>query len=172
MPEKRDRQTANPLHTAEFEVTTPTDREIVMTRRFDAPRTYVFEAWTKAEHVSHWWDPSGVPLAVCEIDLRPNGTFRWVNRGRAGEEFPFAGIYREIAPPEKLVFTVRMPPSAPESRSTLIFSEDGEQTILTMTIECPTTKARDALLQMGVAEGSAQTMKNLAEYLRTMNQAR
>jgi uncharacterized protein YndB with AHSA1/START domain len=59
-----------------FHITTPSDREIVMTRGFDAPRSYVFEAWTRAEHVKQWWDPSGAPLAVCEIDLRPNGAFR------------------------------------------------------------------------------------------------
>ena len=57
-------------------VATPSDREIVITRAFDAPRTVVFDAWTKAEHVAHWWDPSGAPLAVCEIDLRPAGAFR------------------------------------------------------------------------------------------------
>jgi hypothetical protein len=60
-------------------VTTLSDREIVITRVFDAPRSIVFEAWTKAEHVVHWWDPSGAPLSVCEIDLRPNGAFRFVN---------------------------------------------------------------------------------------------
>src|SRR5271154_3556738 len=89
-------------------VTTPTDREIVITRIFDAPRTLVFEAWTKAEHVAHWWDPSGVPLAVCEIDLRPNGVFRWVHGGPDGAGHAFTGAYREISAPEKLVFTVRM----------------------------------------------------------------
>ena len=68
-------------NTGTFTVTTPTDREIVLTRIFDAPRAVVFEAWTKAEHVANWWDPSGVPLSVCEIDLRPNGAFRWVNSG-------------------------------------------------------------------------------------------
>jgi uncharacterized protein YndB with AHSA1/START domain len=67
-------------HTGTFTVTTPTDHEIVLTRIFDAPRAVVFEAWTKAEHVANWWDPSGVPLSVCEIDLWPNGAFRWVNR--------------------------------------------------------------------------------------------
>ena len=65
-------------------VTTPSDREIVITRAFDAPRTVVFDAWTKAEHVAEWWDPSRTPLAVCEIDLRPNGAFRFVNQGPEG----------------------------------------------------------------------------------------
>jgi uncharacterized protein YndB with AHSA1/START domain len=103
-------------------VTTPSEREIVITRAFDAPRTVVFAAWTKAEHVAQWWDPSRVPLAVCEIDLRPNGAFRFVNSGPEGMKHPFAGIYREIEPPARLVFTTRVSPSGAESVGTLVFS--------------------------------------------------
>ena len=72
-------------------VATPSDREIVITRTFDAPRPVVFDAWTKPEHVAQWWDPSRVPLTVCEIDLRPNGAFRFVHRGPAGLAHPFTG---------------------------------------------------------------------------------
>ncbi len=96
-------------------VTTPSDREIVITRAFDAPRTVVFDAWTKAEHVAHWWDPSGAPLAVCEIDLRPTGAFRFVHGGPDGMKHSFAGIYREISAPARLVFTTRNSPSGAES---------------------------------------------------------
>jgi uncharacterized protein YndB with AHSA1/START domain len=153
-------------NTGMIAVPTPTDREIVITRIFDAPRALVFEAWTKAEHVAHWWDPSGVPLAVCEIDLRPNGAFRWIHRAADGREgHSFTGIYREIAPPEKIVFTVRMFPSSPEPVGTLLFTEDGKKTKLTMTIECATKKDRDALLQMRVDVGTTQTLENLARYL-------
>ena len=147
-------------------ITTPGDRQIVITRLFDAPRALVFEAWTKAEHVARWWDPSGVPLAVCEIDLRPNGAFRWVNRGPdGGEGYSFTGIYREITPPEKLVFSS---PSSPESGSTLVFAEDGKKTKLTITIQCATKEERDALLQMRVDAGTARTLENLAAYLPTI----
>jgi uncharacterized protein YndB with AHSA1/START domain len=144
------------------EITTPSDREIVITRIFDAPRAVVFEAWTKAEHVRHWWDPSGVPLAVCEIDLRPNGAFRWVNRApHGGEGHSFTGIYREIVPPEKLVFH-----GADNSgQSRLVFTEEGLKTKLTITIECQTRMDRDALLQMSIDVGTAQTLENLAAYL-------
>jgi uncharacterized protein YndB with AHSA1/START domain len=154
-------------NTGMIAVTTPTDREIVITRIFDAPRAVVFEAWTKAAHVAHWWDPSGVPLAVCEIDLRPNGAFRWIHRAPDGREgHSFTGIYREIAPPEKLVFTVRMFPSSPDPVGTLVFTKDGKKTKLTMTIECATKKDRDALLQMRVDAGTTQTLENLARYLQ------
>ena len=94
-------------------VTTRSDREIVITRAFDAPRRIVFEAWTKPEHVAQWWDPSRAPLAVCEIDLRPNGVFRFVHRGPAGLARPFTGIYREVVAPERLVFTTRVLHLAP-----------------------------------------------------------
>ena len=155
------------MSTKTVNISTPTDREIVITRIFDAPRTVVFESWTKAEHVVHWWDPSGVPLAVCEIDLRPNGSFRWVHRTpEGGEGYIFTGTYQEIVPPEKLVFTVQMFPSSPEPIGTLVFTEDGKKTKLTMTIKCTNKDDRDALLQMRVDSGTAQTLENLAAYLR------
>jgi uncharacterized protein YndB with AHSA1/START domain len=126
-------------------------------------RAVVFEAWTKAEHVAQWWDPGGVPLAVCEIDLRPNGAFRWVNRAPdGGEGHSFTGNYREIAPPERLVF------AGLAGIATLVFTEDGKKTKLTMTIACATSKDRDALLQMRVDDGTAQTLENLAAYLPTI----
>jgi uncharacterized protein YndB with AHSA1/START domain len=144
-------------------ITTPSDRQIVITRLFDAPRALVFEAWTKAEHVAHWWDPSGAPLAVCEIDLRPNGAFRWVNRSPdGGEGHTFTGIYREIVPPERLAFTA---PSSPEQVSTVVFTKEGTKTKLTITIACASKQERDAMLRMRVDAGTAQTLANLAAYL-------
>ena len=160
MDGRGDRERAPVHNIGSVTITTPGDRQIVVTRLFDAPRAVVFEAWTKAEHVAHWWDPSGVPLAVCEIDLRPSGTFRWVNRAPdGGEGYAFSGTYREIAPPEKLVF------AGQSGFCQLIFSEEGQKTRLTMTIECASSEDRDALLQMRVDAGTAQTLENLAAYL-------
>jgi len=90
-----------------FEVSTPSDREICLTRLFDAPRNLVFEAMTKPEHVRRWW---GVisdkhSVAVCEIDLRLGGAWRFVGRGPKGDYPAFYGVYKEIAPPDRLVFT-------------------------------------------------------------------
>jgi uncharacterized protein YndB with AHSA1/START domain len=162
--EKDDRETVPVNNIGPVTIMTPGDHQIVITRLFDAPRALVFEAWTQAEHVAHWWDPSGRPLAICEIDLRPNGAFRWVNRAPdGGEGHSFAGIYREIDPPGKLVFA-----SGPDGRSTLVFTEEGRKTRLTITIECATKKDRDALLQMRVDAGTAQTLANLAAYLPTI----
>ena len=144
-------------------VTTPGDRVIVMTRLFDAPRSVVFKAWTQPEHVAQWWDPSGTPLSVCEIDLRPKGMFRWVHAGGAAHEF--SGTYQEITAPERLVFTVAMFPTRPAPLATLLFTEFGTKTKLTMTIACASTDDRDSLLQMRVDEGTSQTFRNLAQYL-------
>jgi len=145
-------------------ITTPGDRQIVVARLFDAPRALVFEAWTKTEHVARWWDRSGVPLAVCEIDLRPGGAFRWVNRSPdGGEGHAFCGTYREISPPARLVFG-----SSPQQFATLVFTDEGSKTKLTMTIECASRQERDAMLQMRVDAGTAQTLENLAAYLPTI----
>src|SRR5215217_2086699 len=114
MPARNDKQHAL---MDEATVTTPTDRQIVITRRFEAPRARVFEAWTKPEHVSQWWDPSGAPLASCEIDLRPGGKFRFVNQGP--HEQAFTGTYREITPPARLVFTTHVGPLAGDTIGTL-----------------------------------------------------
>jgi len=89
-----------------FKVTTPSNREITLTRLFDAPRRLVFEAMTKPEHVRRWWGilDDRYSLVRCDIDLRPGGAWHWIGRSPQGE-FGFHGVYREIAPPDRLVFT-------------------------------------------------------------------
>lgn len=149
-------------------VTTPSDRQIVITRAFDAPRAVVFDTWTKPTHVAQWWDPSRTPLAVCDIDLRPNGAFRFVHQGPDGQPHSFTGVYREIAPPARLVFSTRISPSGAESVGTLVFSEHEGRTTLTMTIECQSKADRDALLKMRIDIGTTRTLDNLDEYLGTM----
>ena len=168
MPARSDKDSPAQENARRAKVTTPSEREIVITRVFDAPRTLVFEAWTKAEHVVHWWDPSGVPLAVCEIDLRPGGAFRFVNGGPDGAKYPFAGTYREILPPERLVFIPQNSSSGAESFALLIFHESEGKTTLTMTIQCASREDRDALLRMGVDVGTTRTLDNLDEYLKSI----
>jgi uncharacterized protein YndB with AHSA1/START domain len=143
------------------------EKTLVMSQIFDAPRTAVFDAWTTVEQVALWWDPTGAKLAVCEIDLRPGGAFRWVNRGDAGLKYQFAGTYCEIVRPECLVFKAGMA-AAPLSLTTLIFTEIARKTTLTMTIECPSIALRDAMLAMRVDAGTARTLQNLAEHLERM----
>jgi uncharacterized protein YndB with AHSA1/START domain len=171
MPARSDKEKPVMENTRRAKVTTPSERVIVIERGFDAPRALVFETWTKAEHVAHWWDPSGTPLAVCEIDLRPGGAFRFINGGPHGAKYPFTGSYREITPPARLVFgSTPSPASNDESGGTctLVFSEHDGKTTLTMTFECQSKADRDALLKMRVDEGTVQTLDNLDEYLRTI----
>jgi len=85
--------------------TIPSDREIVSTRVFDVPRRLVFEAWTKPEHVKRWYGLRVLTMTVCEIDLRPGGAYRYVLRGPDGTDYAFSGVYREIVPPSRLVYT-------------------------------------------------------------------
>ena len=144
----------------------PAQRTLVMMRTFDAPREDVFAAWTTPEEVTQWWDPTGAPLAVCEIDLRPNGVFRWVNQGEVGAKHPFTGIYREIVRPERLVFHAGISPEAPQQLATLVFTERDGRTKLTMTIECGSVVQRDMMLSMRIEVGTARTLENLAVHLR------
>src|SRR4029434_2306594 len=90
-----------------FKTTTPSDREIVLTRLFDAPRALVFEAMARPEHVKRWWGilDDKHSVVVCEIDLRVGGKWRFVGRGPRGDGPEFYGVYREIAAPERVVFT-------------------------------------------------------------------
>ncbi len=87
-------------------VTTPTDREIVITRAFDAPRRLVFEAYTDPKHLPHWMlGPPGWTMTVCEIDLRPGGAWHFAWSHSNGTQMEMRGVYREVKPPERLVST-------------------------------------------------------------------
>jgi uncharacterized protein YndB with AHSA1/START domain len=134
---------------------------IVLTRTFDAPRERVFEAWTQPEHVACWWDASGARLSLCEIDLRPDGAFRFVHRGRPDVP-PFSGIYREIAPPETLVF------EAMGAIGRVVLQDTGGATLLTLSITCASAAHLDQFLQMGVDKGTSQTLDNLVVYVGSM----
>lgn len=148
-----------------FDVSTPADREIRLTRLFDAPPEAVFEAMTRPEQVSRWWGclGEGYSVPVCEIDLRPGGAWRFVNRTPDGE-FAFRGVYREIAPPARLVFTEVFEafPDA-ESVVTSVISEEGGKTRLTATIAYPSTRVRDVVLQSGMAQGAAISYDRLED---------
>ena len=156
-------------NTGTLQVTTPTDREIVMTRVFDAPRRLVFEAWTNPERVARWMlGPEGWTMPVCEIDLRPGGAWHFVWRRSSGTEFEMRGVYREIAPPERLVTTESWGGNWPETLNTLLLSEENGQTTVTETVLFPSKEARDAALETGMTDGVSRSFDRLDENLRTM----
>ncbi len=149
--------------------TTPSDRELVMTRVFDAPRRLVFEAWTSPEHLPHWMlGPEGWTMPVCEIDLRPGGEWHFVWRRSDGTEMEMRGVYREIVPPERLVSTESWGGDWPETLNTLILTEEDGKTTITLTVLYPSQEARDAALQTGIKEGVSASFDRLAGHLRTM----
>src|SRR5712675_1585227 len=131
---------------------------ITLTRDFDAPRTQIFTAWTQPEHVACWWDAAGEPLAVCEIDLRPGGAFRFVSKGHP--DMPFTGTYREIAPPDRLVF------EAIGATGRVILKDVAGKTHMTVEIACRSAEQLEQFLKMGVDVGTSQTLDNLVDYAR------
>jgi uncharacterized protein YndB with AHSA1/START domain len=152
-----------------FSLTQPTDREVVMTRVFDAPRRLVWEAWTNPKHVPNWMlGPDGWTMPVCEIDLRPGGAWHFVWRKNDGEEMAMNGEYREITPPERLVHTEAWGGDWPETLNTLLLSEEDGKTTLTIQVLYPSKEARDAAIQTGMTEGATQSFDRLAEYLNTL----
>ena len=148
-----------------FKVTLPSDREIRLTRLFDAPRRLVFEAMSKPEHIKRWWGclGDGYSVPVCEVDLRPGGAWRFVNRHPKGEA-AFHGVYREIAPPERVVFTeIYDPFPDAESVVTAVLTEEGSQTRLTVTSLYPSKDVRDMVLQTGMEKGAAISYDRLED---------
>jgi len=150
-----------------FTLTKQSDREIVMTRIFDAPRHLVFEALTKPEHLTRWFGPHGWTLAVCEVDFRLGGAWRFVLRGPDGKQMGMRGVYREIAQPGRFVSTESFDDYPGESLNTLVLSEEDGKTTLTITVRYLSGEIRDAVLRSGMERGASQTYDRLAQHLGT-----
>jgi len=154
---------------AELKVTTPTDREIVMTRVLDAPRQLVFDAWSNPKHVPRWMlGPEGWTMPICEIDLRPGGEWHFVWRKSDGAEMGMRGLYREIKPPDRLVSTESWGGEWPETLNTLTLTEANGKTTIVNTALYPSKEARDAALKTGMTEGVAQSFDRLEKYLMSL----
>ena len=154
-----------------FTVTTPSDREIGLTRVFDAPRHLVFEAMTRPEHIKRWWGRlgDGYSVPVCEVDLRLGGTWRFVNRTPTGKMAAFHGVYREITRPDRLVFT-EIFEDFPDTESvvTAIFSDEHGKTRLRVTCLYPSADVRDIVLKSGMETGAAISYDRLEEVAREL----
>jgi uncharacterized protein YndB with AHSA1/START domain len=155
-------------NTGTLKVTTPTPCEITMTRVFDAPRHLVFDALTKPDLLRRWFlGPPGWSLPVCEIDLRVGGAYRYVWRGPDGTGMGMGGVYREVAPPERIVATERFddPWYPGDALVTTVLVEQGGQTTLTLTLLYESREARDAVLKTPMEHGVAAGYDRLAEML-------
>ncbi|PYU31547.1 MAG: ATPase [Acidobacteria bacterium] len=155
--------------TGKLKVTAQSEREIVMTRDFDAPRRLVFDALTKPELLKRWLGVfGGWELAVCEVDLKVGGTYRYVwRRSSDGSEMGVRGVYREIVPPERLVCTELFDEAwyPGESLITTTLAEQGGRTTFTSTILYESQEARDAVLKSPMERGVAASYNKLAELL-------
>jgi uncharacterized protein YndB with AHSA1/START domain len=156
-------------NTGTLKVTTPTDREIVMTRVFDAPRQMVFDAFTKPELLKRWFGPRGWSLAVCETDFRVGGSWRFMLRGPDGTEMGMRGVYREIVPPERTVHTESFDDYPGESIVTAVWVEDRGRTTMTATVLYPSQEVRDAVINSGMEHGAAESYDKLAELLESIS---
>jgi uncharacterized protein YndB with AHSA1/START domain len=149
---------------------TPSDHELVTIRAFDAPRELLWDAWTSPEHLPNWLlGPEGWTMPVCESDLRVGGAWHFVWRQEDGTEMGMTGEYREITPPERLVSTQSWGDDWPETVNTLVFTEDGDRTIVTQTILYPSLEARDAAMATGMQNGIDAGFDRLDSYLRTIS---
>ncbi len=154
-----------------LKVTLPSDREIAMTRVFDAPRQLVFEALTKPELLKRWLlGPPGWTMVVCEMDLRVGGAYRFVWRREDGTEMGMGGVCREFVPPERMVSTEKFDQSWYPGEavvSNVLVEEDGKTT-LTLTVRYESQEARDIALKSPMEQGVAAGYDRLAEMLPTM----
>jgi uncharacterized protein YndB with AHSA1/START domain len=145
------------------------DREIVITREFNASRQMVFDAYTQPALLKRWLGVrKGWTLPVCEVDLRVGGAYRYVWRKEAkGIDMGMGGVFLEVVPPEKLVCTEKFDDAwyPGEAVSTVTFNETEGVTTLTMTMRYESTEARDITMQSGMESGLAESFDTLADLL-------
>lgn len=153
-----------------FKMSTPSDREIQVTRVFDAPRALVFEAFTKPELVRRWLlGPPGWSMPVCEIDLKVGGAYRYVWQNDSdGREMSLDGTFREIVSPKLLVATENPSWHSSEALDTTTFVEEGGATRMTITVLYQSTEVRDAALRSGMDRGMAMSYDRLEELMSSI----
>ena len=156
-----------------LKVSTPTDREIVLTRVFDAPRPLVWSAMTKPELLKRWlFGPDGWTMTVCDDEVRVGGKFHYAWSGPGGEAMSLRGVYREIAPPERVVrtesFEFGCDTQAGEQLARLVLTEEADKTYLTLTVLYPSREARDGTLASGMEHGVGAGYDRLDAILAAM----
>ena len=141
------------------------DRQLVVSRLFDAPPAKVFELWTGPEHVGKWWGPAGFTITVDEMDVRPGGIWRFTMHGPDGTDYPNTIVYDEVSPPERLVYTHR----EPLFQTTVTFDEMMGMTALSMRLVFASAEERETVAEVyHAAEGATQTLDRLGDAIRAM----
>ncbi|MGH9744494.1 MAG: SRPBCC family protein [Candidatus Acidiferrales bacterium] len=152
-------------------VTALGDRELAMSREFDAPRDLLVEAWTTPELLKRWlYGPEDWRLKVCRIDLRVGGAIRFEWHHHDGTIMGMSGVYREIALPGRLVWTEIFDEdwTGGETLVTMTFAEKSGKTTATQTVQYSSRAARDSALKTGMAKGMDQSYDRLVELLQEM----
>lgn len=154
------------------EVTLPSDREILITRKFDAPARLIFKAWTTPELVKRWWGFDSSQWLVCEIDLRVGGSWRYVTREENGFEVGFHGEFREIDAPTRLVNT-EVFEGMPEGGAldTITFVEENGVTTMSINVLHSCKEHRDMHLASDMENGMQVSMNRLEDAVRALEQA-
>ncbi len=147
------------------------DRELVITRSFEAPAHLLFEAYSKPEYVSKWFGPKGWPLTLCEIDFRVGGRFRFAMTGEDGKQQPpFGGTYLEIGPSKKIVYDNGFEaPGAEKMVITVTFDELDARTELTIHTRFASVAMKNQHVGFGYEFGVSSGMNQLAEVVASMS---
>lgn len=155
-----------------LKVVTRGEREIVITRDFNAPRPLVWDAMRQPEFVRRWLQgPPGWKMTACDDDQRVGGEFKWAWVGPEGQEMVIKGVNKEVVPPERVVrtetFEVGCAPQAGEQLATLELADHGATTSMTITIIYPSKEARDGAVASGMEKGMAFNYERLDVFLAT-----
>ncbi|MEA2766361.1 MAG: hypothetical protein QOK07_2765 [Gemmatimonadaceae bacterium] len=156
------------MTSSKLQVSTPSEREIAMTRTFDAPAGMVFDAWTKPELIKRWLGAfGGWTFRVCEVDLRVGGAYHYVWRGPDGKDMGMGGVYKEVVRAEKIVCTEKFEEAwyAGDATNTTIFVEENGKTTVTTTTLYTSKDVRDGVLKSPMERGVAKGYDKLAEVL-------
>ncbi|HEY3993243.1 MAG TPA: SRPBCC domain-containing protein [Ktedonobacteraceae bacterium] len=151
------------------------EQEFVVERQFTAPRTLMFQVFTQPEHLKRWWAPQPYTIPTCTIDLRPGGIWHYCMRSPEGQEHWARSVYREIMPPEKLVYTSTFADEhanpiegIPEHLTTVTFTEEADKTSVIAHIQFTSTANLKVALDMGMLQGMNVTWDALIGYVQEL----
>jgi uncharacterized protein YndB with AHSA1/START domain len=149
----------------------PMERELTITRIFDAPRALVFRAWTDPKMISQWWAPKHFTNPVCEVDLRIGGALKIVMRGPDGSDYPMKGVFTEVVTNERIVFTNIAVDTAGnhllEGRTVVTFEDAGDKTKMTLVTRATGKVPQAAFMLAGMEQGWTESIDKLEALLAT-----
>jgi uncharacterized protein YndB with AHSA1/START domain len=151
------------------------EKEFVVERQFAAPRTLMFQMFTQPEHLKRWWAPQPYTVPACTIDLRPGGIWHYSMRSPEGQEHWARSVYREVMPPEKLVYTSTFADEfanpiegIPEHLATILFTEEAGKTLVSARVQFVSEAELAVAAEMGMVQGMNMTWDALITYVQEL----